>query len=310
MLLEGGDFKFRLNESPGNGFYIECIHAYAKGFVIGGDNGMIMVFEKTEEVKNPYNKVMTLLAERGQEQYKKLQPGIQSSRIMCLGINSSDDHVVFSTQNNQLMHVSAALDRPSEDIFYEYLIYPFHMRKIQGMDICLKKKLIATASDDRTVRIWNNAVKPPALEVCEMYQDEAYSVAIHPSGFHLVVGFTDRIRMLNLFKDELKEYSSINIKSCREIRFSHGGHMFAVAHLGQINVYKFYTGENTPELCYKRHISTVRCIHWYDDDSGFVSGGWDGYVYCWALDPNMNQIVADGKEKAENPQFQHFAKNY
>jgi hypothetical protein len=25
LLLEGGDFKFKLNESPGNGFYIECI---------------------------------------------------------------------------------------------------------------------------------------------------------------------------------------------------------------------------------------------------------------------------------------------
>ena len=53
----------------------------------------------------------------------------------------------------------------------------------------------------------------------------------------------------------------------------------------------------------------MRCIHWYDDDSGFISGGWDGYVYCWQLNPNMNQLPSD-KEKAENPQYSHFAKNY
>ena len=186
------------------------------------------------------------------------------------------------------MTLHSHLDKPQEDANYEYLMFPFHWRKIQGMDICLKKKLIATGSDDRTVRIWNNGIYPPQLEVCEVYQDEAYSVAFHPSGFHLIVGFTDRIRMLNLFKDELKEYNSINIKGCREIKFSHGGHMFAIAHLNQINVYKFYTGENTPDLCYKAHYGSVRCLHWMDDDSGFISGGWDGFVYCWNLYTDKN----------------------
>jgi WD40 repeat protein len=99
------------------------------------------------------------------------------------------------------------------------------------MDICLKKKLIATASADKTVRIWNNQSNPPKLENVEVFNDEAYSVAFHPSGFHLIVGFTDRIKLLNVFKDELKEYSFINIKSCREIKFSNGGALFACAHL-------------------------------------------------------------------------------
>ena len=53
------------------------------------------------------------------------------------------------------------------------------------------------------------------------------SVAFHPSGFHIVVGFAEKIRMMNLFQDSLKEYKTIPIKSCREIAFSHGGHLFA-----------------------------------------------------------------------------------
>ena len=40
MVLEGqGDYKTLLAESPGEGFYIECIITYTKGFIIAGENG-------------------------------------------------------------------------------------------------------------------------------------------------------------------------------------------------------------------------------------------------------------------------------
>ena len=96
------------------------------------------------------------------------------------------------------------------------------------MDICIKKNLIATCSIDKTVRIWNNS-NSPTLEICELFNDEAYSVAFHPSGFHLIVGFTDRVRMMNVFSKSLKPYNTIAIKACREIRFSNGGQLFACA---------------------------------------------------------------------------------
>jgi len=41
-------------------------------------------------------------------------------------------------------------------------------------------------------------------------------------------------------------------------------------------------------MIYKGHLGPVRCLHWLDDDSGFISGGWDGNVFTWKLklDPN------------------------
>jgi hypothetical protein len=41
MLLDGqtGEYKLLLQESPGDGFYIECIQTYSKGFIVAGDNG-------------------------------------------------------------------------------------------------------------------------------------------------------------------------------------------------------------------------------------------------------------------------------
>ena len=119
-------------------------------------------------------------------------------------------------------------DTKNVDAVYEYLVHPFHSRPISGMDVCIKKNLIATCSIDKTVRIWNNS-NPPTLEICELFNDEAYSVAFHPSGFHLIVGFTDRVRMMNVFSKGLKPYNTIAIKACREIRFSNGGQLFACA---------------------------------------------------------------------------------
>jgi len=61
MLLEGsGELKMSLNEAPGDDFYIECIVTYQKGFIIAGDNGQIMIYEKSEDPKNPYNKIAKL----------------------------------------------------------------------------------------------------------------------------------------------------------------------------------------------------------------------------------------------------------
>lgn len=125
-----------------------------------------------------------------------------SSKIRALALSSTEDMLVFTTENNQLMKVSVNLERPSDDSRFEYLVFPFHSRAVHGMDVCIKKHFVATCSIDKTVRVWNYYTR--TLEICEVYQDEAYSVAFHPSGFHLVVGFTDKVRMMNVFTKSLK----------------------------------------------------------------------------------------------------------
>jgi len=95
------------------------------------------------------------------------------------------------------MKVNVNLERPGDESKYEYLIFPFHSRAINGMDVCIKKQLVATCSIDKSVRIWNFATR--SLDICQVYPDEAYSIAFHPSGFHIIVGFTDKVRMMNVF---------------------------------------------------------------------------------------------------------------
>lgn len=78
------------------------------------------------------------------------------------------------------------------------------------MDACIKKPFIATTSIDRTVKVWSyTAQNGFNLEIDHHVKDEPCCVAFHPSGFHLVVGFNERIRMMNLFEKILAPYKDI-----------------------------------------------------------------------------------------------------
>lgn len=49
-----------LKESPGEGFFIQTIKTYAKGFIIAGDKGQIMIYEKIDDPKIQYHRVQTV----------------------------------------------------------------------------------------------------------------------------------------------------------------------------------------------------------------------------------------------------------
>ena len=258
--------------------------------MIAGDTGQIIVFEKTDEPKKPFARVATWpTGDSKEEKYHDLLVSVMANRIKCIALNSNDDTLVFSTEENQLMKVNVNLDMKINEsgTKYQYLIHPFHSREITGLDCCIKKNLVATCSIDKTVRIWNYS-NPPKLEICETFQDEAYSVAFHPSGYHIIVGFTDKVRIMNVFSEKkLGSVKEIPIKSCREIQFSNGGHLFACVNQHYIQVYNFYTGENPPNMIFNEHDGKVRCISWFEDDSGFVSAGWDGKIYVWNIKNNQ-----------------------
>ena len=119
------------------------------------------------------------------------------------------------------------------------------MNEITGMDICLRKQLIVTCSK-RLINVWNYAERKLEIQFMCSAGDEPGAVAFHPSGFHLVVAIGDNIKMMNVLSSSIQTVDSFTfpLKMCKEIKFSHGGHLFACAFgLGSINIFNFYTSE-------------------------------------------------------------------
>ena len=88
---------------------------------------------------------------------------------------------------------------------------------------------------------------------------------------------------MNVFADTIQQYKDLPIKTCREIVFSNGGHLFACMFVNFIHVYNFYTAQNPVNYTFKAHSGMIRSISWLQDDSGFVSSALDSTIHMWTM---------------------------
>lgn len=98
---------------------------------------------------------------------------------------------------------------------FSNLLQPLHHGRITGMDTCIRKPIIVTSSTDRSVRLWNYVDN--SLVIMKYFQEDATSVAIHPSGLYLLVGFSDKLRLLSVLNDDMRLYKEYPIRNCREV---------------------------------------------------------------------------------------------
>lgn len=75
------------------------------------------------------------------------------------------------------------------------------------------------------------------LELYKEFQEEAYSVALHPSGLFMLVGFSDKLRLMNLLINDIRTFKEFTVRGCREVRCA--GHVCVDCCL------KFYTGNTS-----------------------------------------------------------------
>lgn len=212
----------------------------------------------------------------------------QENSIVCLGIKPNiEGTVICIMSNKQIIKLGLATKKK------EKLISGFHSKGITGLDVCVRKPLIVTCSEDKTIRIWNYIEKRQELKF-RSAEIEPLSVAFHPSGLQIVVGCTDKFYVMNVFLRTLKaSQDTISIKQFKEVSFSHGGHMLAVSHTNTLQVYNFYTMEMIPSLTITP--AKIQAIEWYDDDSGFVTSDQVNYVSLCQLDSQPVNMVISNK---------------
>jgi WD40 repeat protein len=267
LVFENAEFRKVLETSPSDGKSIDSIAAFSKGFVAGCDEGILYVFERDE--KEIYKQSKNFLIENNYV------------RIKNIAISPSEDNVVCTLENNQafVLGLSNTDILKTEEMNFNPLALPFHHLQITGLDVCLRKPLVVSCGLDRSVRVWNYLKQD--IEVMKYFNEPPHSVAFHPSGLHIIVGFSDSLRLCNLLMDEIRPYKDFAIKGCREIRFSNGGMYFAVANGSIVQVYSTYTCEAIASM--NAHKGKVRSIWWSPDDTYLLTGGMDGCVYQWIL---------------------------
>lgn len=105
------------------------------------------------------------------------------------------------------------------------------------MDVCLQRPLLATCShEDSTIRLWN--YKSYGCKLLRMFyfrikegenNKPLITLSFHPCGYYLAVGCKDKLRFFYVLSNELRPYREIAVKGAHIVKFSHGGHMIAIA---------------------------------------------------------------------------------
>ncbi|XP_066125551.1 cilia- and flagella-associated protein 57 isoform X2 [Saccopteryx bilineata] len=255
-----------------------AIAAYSKGFACSAGPGRVLLYEKMED-KDVYHESREIRIPVDPQGNDPSQSDKQD--ILCLCFSPSEESLMASTSKNQLFSITMSLTEISkgEPAHFEYLMYPLHSASITGLATCIRKPLIATCSPDRSVRIWN--YESNTLELYREYQEEAYTISLHPSGHFIVVGFADKLRLMNLLIDDIRAFKEYSVRGCRECAFSNGGHLFAAVNGNVIHIFTTTSLENISNL--KGHTGKIRSIAWNADDSKLISCGTDGAVYEWNL---------------------------
>uniref|UniRef100_A0A3Q0KGU0 WD-repeat protein, putative n=1 Tax=Schistosoma mansoni TaxID=6183 RepID=A0A3Q0KGU0_SCHMA len=201
-------------------------------------------------------------------------------QLYQFNLNNIDTNIKNSelaVKNDDINGINKEQYNPNETMKFIPVSQLFHNGQIIGMDVCLRKPLIVTCATDRTVRIWNFETND--LELIKQYAEEVYSVALHPIGLFILIGFSDKLRLMNILIDDLRIFHEFTIRSCRECAFSNGGHLIGAVNGNVIQIYSTTTFDNLINL--KGHNGKIRSIIWSDDDYKLISCGLDGAVYEW-----------------------------
>ena len=268
LVIDSSELKAYIPRSPTDSNSVESIVSFAKGLITGNDNGTISIFERSDD-KDLYKLTKTFSIESN------------AVKVRHLALSHSQEILVLATENNQLFTfaLSNADIMKQEDNNFEPLVTSFHSEQITGLDSCVRKPLVATCSLDKSVRIWNYVEK--TLELLKYFNEEAHSLSFHPSGLHLLVGFSDKLRLMNVVMDDVRPFKEFAVKSCRNCSFSNGGQMFAAVNGNSVNLFATYTCENIGNL--RGHNGKVRSLSWSADDTTLTTSGMDGACYEWSL---------------------------
>jgi len=300
FLYENGEYRL-LSSSPSDNLSINTMIKYEKGFICGGENGVVTVFDQSDDDKEGYRRSRTLKLDNDNNLYEAID-----QTILNFAYDPQTEFLALTTISGQIYIVNLSRSeilKETETIKFNYLGQPFHFKEVTGIDTCIQKPYVATCGMDKTVRILDYEKDEMILQ--QKFNTECYSLTLHPSGLYVVVGFTDKLKYMKILGNKLEEEKFFAIRKCLCVKFSNGGQFFAALNGTVIHIYSSYTMEQLHTL--RGHAGRIRSLFWQPQDTHICSVAMDGSAYEFHVKKeekinenlvkqcNFSDVISDGK---------------
>ncbi len=258
---------------------VYCFCQTPRGFAAGTVDGEVRFFERSSETREMFQLIERRNAHNGQ------------GKVLAMALDI-DDTLVITTDTQQLFtinmgNLTQARSDSSLEVNFEALFSPFHSPNVRGegaitgMDLALWKPLLATTGMDKTLRLWNPTEKK--MEAMHQFEEEATSMALHPSGLYAAVAFAEKVQILSLLLDGFAHCRDLNVRGVNIVRFSNGGQFIACGTGSVVQVYHTYSGQLHCSL--RGHTNKIKSLRWLKADTSLMTVGAEGASYYWEMVP-------------------------
>ena len=301
VLFQSGEPVPGVQLGVNDGFAVTCMQLYSEGFIAGSVQNRLRIFKKVDgpemyviakDIVLPLEDVSGYFRDIPMEN-SELDDEKESARgsvsVCSISVSPTEKNIYVGSSSNKIYSVLfPGSDLGKADELNGCTFFStFHASAITGMDLCIRKPIVATCGLDKTIRIWNYAERK--LELLKVFSEETYSLSLHPSSLHILVGFADKLRLMNILMDDFRVLKELSIKACKECQFSNGGQHFAAMNGNTIQVFQTYSCECIATL--RGHNGKIKSLYWAHDDQQLLSAGLDGAVYQW----NIKELKREGE---------------
>ncbi|CAG9863767.1 unnamed protein product [Phyllotreta striolata] len=270
---------FGMDLPPSNeNFEIRSITLFPGGFLFGYTNGKVCVYETKSSVRYK-RRGFLLIPDRSIDRENEGENEILT-KVNFITVNPSGDRLVVSCNEMQLWTEKILVidELSGSSVFMKPFGYEQHIGPIADIAVCRWKPIALTIGvSDRTIKIWN--YETITMELMKIFEDDIYSVDLHPTGLYAIMGFSDKLRFMTIMIDDIIVTKEFNVRACSKCRFSRLGHLFAAANGSIIQVFSSVTFEMLYIL--KAHNRRISGLDWCANDNVLASAGVEGALYLW-----------------------------
>jgi WD40 repeat protein/transcription elongation factor Elf1 len=175
----------------------------------------------------------------------------------------------------------------------------WHSNTINRMAWAPRRLLLAAASEDHTVSIWNvkENIETPAL-VMDDHQDAVFCVTWSPDGNYLASSSRNGMIILwDIVKDHKYVLCQPNGRAIYSVHWSPDGtRLVSTSTDSLVRIWEL--GKRKPPLALIGHSKAVYCAAWSKDGSLIASGSQDGTVRLWEAETGRTYQIYEGHNGA------------